>query len=204
MGLNPYPIYEGPQKLGFVPLCELSVTKARDYFTWFKDNYMRRIDVLLHYISDDITADKENDLLRIGEKITAILPLERFSKIQDKGYLIFEVNGKEIRSPKERVLTVEGTSIGIDMGCILAYTILSLSNRVKWHMPTRPKNYVDLHHPTLLIPGDKIPFNPITVSLTRCHGILNNRQNSDVWCHIYMHYKKLINSLLDVDHKESK
>jgi hypothetical protein len=192
MILDQYPIFEGLSRIDTIPLREMPVVQAREYFKWFKRIYSLRIIVLLDYFAEHLTGDLENDLLRLGQRVAEMIPLEQFSQKQEKGYLVYVHEGKECRFPPRRTLTLAGRSIGTDMGCLMASCILSLNNDVKWHMPTRPKRYIDLHQPTLLVPGDKIPFNPVISSISCCGGIANSELYSDIWCDRYRHYRDIV------------
>jgi hypothetical protein len=195
MTLEPYPEFEGLNPADIVKLYELPVAQAREHFNWFKSVYSHRLDVLLEYFYEHLTGDYEEDLSRVGQRVAALMPLERYSHMQEKGCLAYIHEGKECRFPPRRLLTLEGALIAVDMGCLLASCILSLSKDVKWHMPTRPKRYVDLHQPTLLVPGDKIPFNPISYSIGCSSRIANSELGSNIWSDRYIIYFNNVNSL---------
>jgi hypothetical protein len=201
MSKRKYPLFIPPAELAEKDSREWSAKEAKSYLYWLLGVHQERIDGLLKFFGETLTAAPEDDLVRLGEQVAEAIKTSDFSRlvspIPKKRFDFSQVpTSRETISDFFRYiscigpkLTDAGYALAADMGLLVAKFLLDeCSDKVKWSIVRSPKSDVSYNLPVLIGFG-KLQLDPIGGSIAQTYGLLRGNKKPTVWQEIFTIWK---------------
>jgi hypothetical protein len=168
----------------FIPPAEVATTKARLwnskqaqlYFNWFLSTKDDRVEYLFTSLDESLTKNLEEDIVRIGDKVTNLLFESPFSE-----------------NEKDKVnLTNQGFALVADLSLLISKLIITKHPQLTWKIVKRPKSDISYNLPAMF---DFPIYGHIELmggAIMSAKAILQGMKTSSIWLETYRHVIGLI------------
>lgn len=174
--MKDYALFIPPKELATKKAREWTSIEAKDYFKWFISVKEIRVKYLLTTIDEQLTNDPDEDIKRIGSKVTLLLQHTPFS----------------MSNGVEEVLTNEGHALAADMGLLISKLVIENYPQIKWGIVKRPTRDISFHLPALFgfLMIDHIEL--IGPSIVHAKEIISGETANQIW---YEMFSKVVEAI---------
>ncbi|WP_156305412.1 hypothetical protein [Sphingobacterium endophyticum] len=164
-----YPLFIPPKELWGKQTIDWNYDEAKVYFKWFIEIKEDRVNNFLNIINEKRTSNHQNDLKRIGKKVSELIQSSPFSRIENE----------------KKILTNEGAAIAADISLLLSEYILNKHPELKWGIVRKPKRDISVNLPAIMPFPRYGHLELMKDSIVSCRNILQYKENSIVWLETY-------------------
>ena len=187
-----YPWFIPPPELAGRTAEQWSKAEAKTFLEWQLRVIEPRVAQMLRYLNDDASGSRKELLLRLGEKVAAILPAKGYSIEPDRQSTetgTGPASREAILCARDyRRLTETGMALASDLGLLLAKLVLEdCGGAVRWDVLRKPKSALAYNLPVLVglkkYPGQHV--EPIRVSIANGSALVRGEGSPDAWWRAY-------------------
>ncbi len=167
--MKDYPLFLLPEGVPISHSRDWTAGQAKIYFDWFLSVKDDRLNYMLTAIDEELTKNDENDLKRIGQKVSDLLFELPFSTLDNDIHTI----------------TNKGLALAADMG-ILTSSLISLAlPEVRWEILKKPKSDMSFRLPVMVGLSNSRYVEPIRYSTSYARAILERESDGDIWWKLF-------------------
>jgi hypothetical protein len=173
--MKDYILFIPPLEIAEKKVQDWSVKEAKLYFDWFISTKDDRVEYLLTAMDEELTNRPEEDMKRIGEKVTKLLFERPFSE----------------KDENEPVITNKGLALVADLSLLISQLVILKHPQIIWKIVKAKKN-VSYNLPAMFEFPMYKHMELIGAAIVNAKAILRGEKTASIWVEMYTEVVDLI------------
>jgi hypothetical protein len=173
--MKDYILFIPPLEIAEKKVQEWSAKEAKLYFDWFISTKDDRVEYFLTVMDEELTNRPEEDLKRIGEKVTKLLFEPPFSE----------------KDGNEQIITNKGLALVADLSLLISQLIILKHPQITWKI-VKAKKDISYNLPAMFEFPMYKHIELIRGAIANAKAILRNEKTASIWVEMYTYVVDLI------------